>query len=110
MIRCEKCGKTFNWLAVDEFDRDGSDYDRCYFVDTDEGTEDKEDSEYDAVWLDTNANWTGYGMSEEEQLETIKCPHCGRFPFRCKEIQVYDIVRIVMFKEKSGTAVEVKHD
>ena len=28
----------------------------------------------------------------------ITCPHCGRFPLKSEEIQVYDIVRVVLFK------------
>lgn len=33
-------------------------------------------------------------------METITCPHCGKFPFIDKEIHVYDIVRIVCFKSE----------
>ena len=44
-------------------------------------------------------HWTGYEVSEEEMLDTIVCPHCKQFPFQSKEIQVYDVVRVVCFKE-----------
>lgn len=51
---------------------------------------------------ETTQNWTGYDLSEEEMLETITCPHCKQFPFKSKEIQVYDVVRVVCFKAEEG--------
>ena len=30
---------------------------------------------------------------------TAACPHCKQFPFQSKEVQVYDVVRVVCFKE-----------
>ena len=32
-------------------------------------------------------------------IDTITCPHCGKFPFESTEIYVYDIVRVVMFRK-----------
>ena len=90
-MKCEKCGKEMYMINVNLFCRDGSDclaphiYDQC---------------DDNAVVIDTTSNWTGYELSEEEMLETICCPHCGKFPFSDKEIQVYDVVRIVCFKSR----------
>lgn len=89
-MRCEKCGKEINMFMVNMFDRDGSDYWLKHAV---------EEYEQDAVVIDTYPFWTGYELSEEEMLETITCPHCNEFPFEDKEIQVYDIVRIICFKK-----------
>ena len=58
--------------------------------------------EHNAAYIETTQNWTGYDLSEEEMLETITCPHCKQFPFKSKEIQVYDVVRVVCFKTEEG--------
>lgn len=85
---CDKCSKELKSILVDEFQRDGSDSFISHPV---------KDELYDAAVVETDSNWTGYDLSEEERLDTIICPHCGQFPFKNKEIQVYDIVRLVMF-------------
>lgn len=92
MIKCEECGKEINELMVDIFNYDGSDGYYSHGI-----------SEYpeNAVCLDVNPNWTGNELSEEEAIETIQYPHCGKFPFKSKEVQAYEYVRIVMFKEQS---------
>lgn len=87
---CEKCGKEIDTVMVNEFDRDGSDGWYRTAI---------EECEQDAVVIDTDKTWTGYELSEEEMTETITCPHCGQFPFESKEVQVYEIVRIVCFKK-----------
>ena len=89
MIKCEKCGKEIRNVSVNFFNRDGSDG-----LQVTEITE----CECEAVYMDVNANWTGYGLNEEEMPDTILCPHCGKYPFCDTEIQVYDIVRVVMFR------------
>ena len=90
-VRCEKCGAALGHVLVDEFDREGADHFLEYPI---------IGCETDAAFVDTNQNWTGYGLSEEEMPDTIRCPHCGKYPFNDTEIQVYDIVRVVMFREK----------
>lgn len=91
-MKCEKCGKEMYLLNVDVFDCYGSDADVPHMYD--------EEQDECAVVIDTTPNWTGYELSEEEMMETITCPHCGKFPFNHKEVQVYDIVRIVCFKSE----------
>lgn len=91
-MKCEKCGQEFTCLNVRTFAYDGTDFpDSCIAQEYSNG----------AVAIETVQNWTGYGLSEEEQPETITCPHCGLFPFIDTEVQVYDIVRVVMFREGS---------
>lgn len=88
-MKCEKCGRELHYINVGHFNHDGSDSDiECRF----------EEQEVDAVVLETDSNWTGYELDEEEQPRTITCPYCGEFPFKSKEIQTYEIVRVVMFK------------
>lgn len=89
MIRCKKCGKIIGSVNVGRFNYDGSDSDIKYSLN---------EVEEDAVYFETDANWTGYELSEEEMSETIYCPHCDEFPFNDKEVQVYNIVRVVCFK------------
>lgn len=96
-MRCESCGKEINFLSVDVFNYDGSDSFQEYpFV---------EDEETGAVSFDTSSDWTGYALSEEEMMDTIECPHCHTFPFESDEIQVYEIVRVVCFKNDDAVDV-----
>ncbi|PXX73401.1 hypothetical protein [Dielma fastidiosa] len=92
-MKCEKCGKELEYIEVNSFNYDGSDsFDKAWF----------EEKEVDAVVLEIDKNWTGYELDEEEMTSTIRCPHCNQFPFKNKEIQVYEVVRAVMFKEVIG--------
>ena len=88
-MKCEKCGKELEHIDINMFDRDGSDDldSHCF-----------QECEENAVVIDTNSAWAGYELSDEERLETVKCPHCGQFPFKNTEIQVHEIVRLVMFR------------
>ena len=52
--------------------------------------------------------WTGNELSEEEQVDTIRCPYCDKFPFNERDIQVEDIVRVVMFKDDEETHAKEK--
>ncbi len=91
-MKCEKCGKEMGGIgiSINCFNHDGTD--SLYIHSFDELT--------NVIVVDTDKSWTGYELTEEEQLETIKCPHCDQFPFKVKEIQVHEIVRIVMFKKE----------
>ena len=93
-MKCEKCGHEFEKLNVRTFARDGSDYeDKC----------EAEVCNDEAVVVETSKNWCGYELTEEEMLDTITCPHCGKFPFESTELYVYDIVQVVMFRKDGGT-------
>ena len=92
-MKCEKCGHEFEKLNVQTFARDGSDY------------EDKCEAEVcgdEAVVVETSKNWCGYELTEEEMLDTITCPHGGKFPFESAELYVYDIIQVVMFRKDGG--------
>ena len=88
-MNCEICGKQLDSLLINTFDRFGSDY-------WDEVTIDE--CEEDAVVVETTQNWTGYELSEEEMRETVVCPYCKKWPFHSEELQIYETVRVVMFK------------
>lgn len=90
-MKCENCGAEITTLEVNEFNRDGSD--DFYEVPLTE-------CEESAVVVETNTNWTGYELSEEEMPETVCCPKCRKFPFKSKEIQMYEVVKLVFFKEE----------
>lgn len=93
-MKCEKCGHELTAIEVNFFnDCNGSDS----FI-----KESFKEEEVDAVVLEIDKNWTGYELDEEEMTSTIRCPHCNQFPFKNKEIQVYEVVRAVMFKEVVG--------
>lgn len=91
-MKCENCGKEINVLCVNEFYRDGSDgFSKIPIKEIES-----------AVFFDIDRNWTGYELSEEEQVETIECPNCGEYPFMSHEIHIDEIVRVIMFKKDSS--------
>lgn len=90
-MKCEKCGKHIMTVEINEFRRDGGDV--CFQVPI------AEYKDSTAVEFETDKTWTGYDLTEEEQAETILCPCCGEFPFKDKEINTYEIVRVICFKE-----------
>ena len=93
-MKCEKCGKQLKYIELNRFSlHNGSDFYSKHTY--------KEEPQ-DAVVIDTDNFWTGYELEEDEQIETIRCPYCHEFPFDTKDVQVYEIVRIVMFKKEKG--------
>lgn len=99
MIKCKCCGRELNYVNVDLFDIQGSDsFERLPLHECDDN----------AVYIEPGQIWTGYELSEEEQIDTIKCPYCNKFPFNEKDIQVEDVVRVVMFKDDEETHAKEK--
>lgn len=88
---CEKCGKEITYVNMLRFNYDGSDDWIRYTI--------NEGENVDAVYMDADHNWVGTDLSEEEQMDCIICPHCEQFPFEHKEVQAYEIVRVVCFKK-----------
>lgn len=93
-MKCEKCGKVVDKLEIDLFQYDGSDcFERHPFCETEEG-----------IVISTNPNWTGYELSKEEMVETIRCPHCKQFPLDNENFDVSDDeVFITLSKNKTNT-------
>lgn len=89
MIKCEKCGRGMPYININEFLKDDSDADieRPYAK-----------CAANAIVIETDHAWTGYDLSEEEQIETIKCPFCHKFPFEAETIFVKKIVEITCIK------------
>lgn len=52
----------------------------------------------DGVYIDVTKDFTGYNNTDVYKY--IRCPKCGKFPFKNREIEVRDVVRLVMFAEK----------
>ena len=94
-MKCEKCGKEITYITTSRFSYDGSDCDDTVSL--------KEDKIFNAVTMETDKNWTGYGLTEEEMRERIECPYCKQFPFESEEIHVFDVVRIICFKKDHST-------
>lgn len=86
---CEKCGTILSTLEVLFFDRDGSDF--WTYIPINEVPD-------NAVYIDIDKSWTGDGMSQDEQSESIRCPFCKQHPFKKIEVDTHDFVRVVMFK------------
>ena len=99
MVKCKCCGRELNYVNVDLFDIQGSDsFKRLPLYECDDN----------AVYIEPGQIWTGYELSEEEQIDTIECPYCNKFPFNEKDIQVEDVVRVVMFKDDEETHAKEK--
>ena len=99
MIKCKCCGRELSYVNVDLFDIQGSDsFERLPLYECDDN----------AVYIEPGQIWTGYELSEEEQIDTIECPYCNKFPFNEKDIQVEDVVRVVMFKDDEETHAKEK--
>lgn len=96
-MNCEKCGREIDAVLVATFNRDGSDCDILLPL---------VECEENAAYIDATQNWTGYELSDEEQMETVLCPRCKQFPFKSDEMQVYDVVRIVCFRQPAETEGE----
>lgn len=92
MVTCIKCGNEINKVLLDRFGHEGEDYWYCAPIN---------EAEEDAVLIETDSNWCGYGLTEEEYHENIKCPICCEFPFKDREVQIYEVVRLVCFKEEA---------
>ena len=90
MIKCEKCGKEIRHIVTNCFNHDGTDSDRAFLIN--QGL-------YGTVEVETDSNWCGYGLIEKEQRACIHCPYCNEFPFNHQEIQAYEVVKIIMFRE-----------
>lgn len=88
MITCNKCGNPLPFVEADCFQYDGADAWEEYPVHACSNR---------AVYIDLPTSWAGDCMSEEEQMESIRCPHCHKYPFNDEEIQVYGMLRTVMF-------------
>ena len=90
MIKCEQCKKQIDYVITNRFNYDGSDSDIKVFL--------HEYPESSAIYLETDSYWCGFGLDKKDQIEYIKCPHCKKFPFKLKEVQVEELIRVVMFK------------
>ena len=98
-VKCRHCGKQIQNVLVNffNFEFEGADADvPCPIKVMDN----------DAVEIEVDRNWTGYDLSEEEQMDTISCPYCKKFPFVDKEIYTFESVQLVMFAREISTAPE----
>ena len=84
-MTCNNCGAEIDSVIVNHFNYKGAD----------------EPLELLLTELDNNTygvavgtHWTGYGLDEADQRETIWCPYCKRFPFKSKEINTEEVVYI----------------
>ncbi|WP_373116426.1 hypothetical protein [Holdemania massiliensis] len=87
-MKCINCGKEINTLLINMFNYDGTDRFYSYPITECEG----------AIVIETDKNWTGYELSDEERIETIVCPNCKKFPLKSKAILESEILELVMFK------------
>lgn len=91
MIPCKHCGKPIERIITNCFDREGADYDYAFLViEPVEGVAE----------IELPTSWCGYELSENEMMESIRCSHCGKFPFsESAGINIETVVKVVCFEE-----------
>ena len=84
-VFCSECGKKLEKVNLHMFGFNGNEYEYDAPVDftstlMDDGTL--------GICICTDTSWCGYDQCEEDQAQDIRCPHCGKFPFSDKHIEV----------------------
>ena len=93
MILCKHCGWPVLNVLCNCFNNEGCDSYRLVPIAEPHG-------HGGVAEFDLPTSWTGYELSEEEQMDTILCPHCKKFPFSTSAgINVQTIVNVVCFEE-----------
>lgn len=102
MILCKHCDRPIEHIITNFFDRDGSDYDIDYVF---------HEPEKGVAEIQLPTYWCGYELSEDEMMESIRCPHCGKFPFsESAGINIETIVHVVCFEEGADTVNDTEND
>ena len=63
-MKCEKCGKDITHIKTSKFSYDGRNYDATIVI--------EEDEHFNAVIMETDRNWTGYELTEEEMEKLFR--------------------------------------
>ena len=92
-MKCNCCGEEISQVLIRKFFADGSDSNELADID------DLGDGCYG---IDTDQNWTGYILDEDDKdvYNTILCPKCNEFPFMDKEIHQQEIVQLTLWNEQ----------
>lgn len=96
---CRNCGKELNDVLISKFDIEGNDYlvkEKIF----DETYQD----DYKVITFFTDADWTGYGLNSEDNINDVCCPNCSKPLFG--EVQYYEKILVVGFCEKRKVGEE----
>lgn len=99
MILCKHCDRPIERIITNLFDCEGADYDCSFlFAEPEEGVAE----------MELPACWCGYGLSESEMMESIRCPHCDKFPFsESAGINIATVVKVACFEEGDNRCTEI---
>lgn len=91
MLLCKHCDRPIERIITNCFGCEGADYDYTFPVcEPTEGVAE----------IELPTSWCGYELTEKEMMESIRCPHCGKFPFsESAGINVTTVARVVCFDE-----------
>lgn len=90
-MKCANCGEEINKVLINKFAHDGSD---------DYISAELEDlGQHNAYGIATDKNWTGDELEDDEAIETVICPKCKKFPFKCKEINRQEVLLLTFWNE-----------
>lgn len=96
MILCKHCGWPVTNVLVNCFNHDGSDTYQLFPISEPHGLD-------GIAEFFVPTTWTGYDLSDEERMETIKCHHCNKYPFDEKEgVNAKALIDVVCFEEGGG--------
>lgn len=92
-VFCSECGKKLEKVNLHMFGFNGGEYE--YDAPVDFTSTLMEDGTL-GICICTDTSWCGCPLSEEEQAENISCPHCGKFPFSNKHIEVEEPNQVII--------------
>ena len=92
-VFCSECGNKLEKVKLHMFGFNGSEYE--YDAPVDFTSTLMEDGTL-GICICTDTSWCGYPLSEEEQAEVISCPHCGKYPFASKHIEVDEPNQVII--------------
>ena len=92
-VFCSECGKKIDKVMLHKFYFNGDEAEGDFPVDFTAQFTDGGDI---GICICTDTRWCGYDLSEEEQAEDISCPHCGKYPFASKHIEVEEPNQLII--------------
>ena len=92
-VFCSECGKKIDKVMLHKFYFNGNEAESDFPVDFTAQFTDGGDI---GICICTDTNWCGYDQCEEDQAQDISCPHCGKFPFSNKHIEVEEPNQVII--------------
>ena len=99
-VKCHNCHAEIDGAYLDCFKHNGDDAPVFHNF----SLVARNDAREPFVEIQTTLNWCGSDLSDEERMECVRCPKCGKFPFAYGSINVRDELSLVMFPSEIDVA------